>query len=192
MEDFKQDKFKTDIVNLKCMENYNYSIPTYQRPYVWKDEQIKKILDDFYKTFKSNPNEKYYIGTFLTKDKDFYAELIDGQQRFTTLWLISFTISKICKSSRIINFLRNNENKLRLSFEIRHEISEFLNDLLKDDSTTKKIHEEALIESYPYLKNIAKGLVYIDGYVNQLPKTEVEAFGNFIYENVYFIKNTTN
>lgn len=192
MEATNNKIFKSEIVNLSDLDKYSFTIPTYQRPYVWGDEQLKKLLDDFYKSFYTNPESAYYISTILTKEQGHLAEVIDGQQRFTTLWLISFVISKINPQTELVRFLKNGK-KLRLGFEIREEVTEFLNDLLEEDKTAKKIYNKDFIDKYPYLKNIAKGLVYIKGYVEQLelPQDELEAFSNYIYHKVYLIKNTT-
>jgi uncharacterized protein with ParB-like and HNH nuclease domain len=185
------NKFKTEVVSLESLENYDFSIPTYQRPYVWGDEQIKKILDDFYSTFVQSKDTIYYVSNFLTKEDGYHAELIDGQQRFTTLWLISFVINTISPNSNITKFLKN-EKQLRLGFEIRKEVSDFLESLLEDESVSKKIYDDEFIVKYPYLKNIAKALVFINGYMKQVPENDIELFGNYIYTNVKLIKNTTS
>lgn len=187
----QNNKFETSIVNLASLQNYNFSIPTYQRPYVWQDEQVKKILDDFYKSYQQDKDNTYFIGTILTKEQSNEAELIDGQQRFTTLWLIAFIISRVCKKSKITHFLRNKEGELRLGFEIRGEIKDFLEALLNENDFQKEKFNEEFIEHYPYLKNIAKRLAFIKGYIDQMPATEIETFGNFIYDKVYLVKNVT-
>ncbi|WP_163397751.1 DUF262 domain-containing protein [Flavobacterium fluviatile] len=185
-----QSKFQTSIESLATLDGFDFSIPTYQRPYVWGDEQLKKLLDDFYTSFKQSDTSIYYMSTFLTKEENQHTELIDGQQRFTTLWLISFVISHLCPSSSISKFLKK-ENNLRLGFEIRKEVSEFLEALLTDSSVVNKVYSEDYIVKYPYLKNIARALVFIKGYLEQKPDEEIEAFGDFIYHNVKLIKNTT-
>ncbi|MBI9063871.1 MAG: DUF262 domain-containing protein [Marinilabiliaceae bacterium] len=190
MANNRNNSFSSEIVNLLQLDKYNYTIPTYQRPYVWGDEQLKKLLDDFYKSFTVAPESAYYISTFLTKEQNDLAELIDGQQRFTSLWLISFAISKIHPDSSLARFLKKGDN-LRLGFEIRNEVSDFLTDLLTEDKTAKKIYDEAFIENYPYLRNIAKALVFISGYIKQIPSDKLKAFSDYIYQNVYLIKNTT-
>lgn len=188
-------KFKTSIVNLHDLDAYRFIIPTYQRPYVWGDEELKKLLDDFYTSFKTNATSPYYISTILikeiVKDKVVVAEVIDGQQRFTTLWLIAFEVSQVYPDSKLASFLKN-EEKLRLGFEIRQEVTEFLNDLLTEEKVATKIYDQTYIESYPYLKNIAKALVFINSYIEQEKiQKDLEALSDFIYEKVYFIKNTT-
>lgn len=193
--------FNSELLCLKDVSEYNFSIPTYQRPYVWGDEQLKKIIDDFYKSYLQDKETPYYISTIITKDNSKngkQAELIDGQQRFTTLWLIALVISRLTEDSDINKFLKK-DNKLRLSFEIRSEVYNYLNYLLEENQQTKrKVVKD--VESYPYLKNITKAVKSIDGFLrdalsarnNNLPfKEELKNFGNFIYSKVFFIKNTT-
>jgi uncharacterized protein with ParB-like and HNH nuclease domain len=188
----QNNKFETSIVNLASLKSFNFSIPTYQRPYVWQDEQVKKILDDFYTSYQQDKDNTYFIGTILTKEQSNEAELIDGQQRFTTLWLIAFIISRVCKNSTIAHFLQNEKGELRLGFEIRGEIKDFLEALLNEDDFQKEKFNEEFIEHYPYLKNIAKRLAFIKGYIDQkMPVIEIETFGNFIYDKVYLVKNVT-
>ena len=110
--------FNTSIVNLAELQQFSFTIPTYQRPYVWGDEQIEKLLKDFYKSFQNNKDEDYYIGTILTKENGKEAELIDGQQRFTTLWLTAFVFSRKNKHSQIEKFLINGDSSLKINFEI--------------------------------------------------------------------------
>lgn len=184
-------KFSTDIVSLSSLSAIDFSIPTYQRPYVWENEQIKKLLDDFLLTFGTSPDEIYYVSTFLTKENGTHAELIDGQQRFTTLWIIAFVLYTLNSKSAIINFLKK-DDKLRLGFEIRKEVSDYLENLLDSNRQTNN-YNEAIINSYPYLKNIANAIVFVKGYLEQLKYSEeqLSAFGDFIYNNVRLIKNTT-
>lgn len=184
-------KFSTQIISLASLDAFDFSIPTYQRPYVWGNEQIKKLLDDFLLTFNNFPNETYYVSTFLTKENNKHAELIDGQQRFTTLWIIAFVMHKLNSHSTITNFLKK-DDKLRLGFEIRKEVSDYLEHLLGDTIQLKK-YDEVAINNYPYLKNIANAIVFVEGYLKQLNFSDeyLKEFGNFIYYNVKLIKNTT-
>jgi uncharacterized protein with ParB-like and HNH nuclease domain len=193
--------FNSELLCLKDVSEYNFSIPTYQRPYVWGDEQLKKIIDDFYKSYLQDKETPYYISTLITKDNDengIQSELIDGQQRFTTLWLIALVISRLTEDSDIKNFLKK-DDELRLSFEIRSEVYDYLNYLLEGNPQTKsKVVKD--VESYPYLENITKAVKSIDGFLRDALSArndslsfedELKHFGNFIYSKVFFIKNTT-
>ena len=88
-------------------------VPAFQREYVWKRENAKDLIASLINDYPtgtmltwetSNPPE--LKGEHKYDEKQGAIKLIlDGQQRITTLWLISFTISKICPSSKFCIFL---------------------------------------------------------------------------------------
>ncbi len=69
-----------------------YKIPQYQRPYKWEDEQIDKLWDDIYDAFENN-EDNYFLGSVITakprdNEKSAYVDVVDGQQRLTTLMIL--------------------------------------------------------------------------------------------------------
>lgn len=70
-------------------EQICYEIPPYQRPYSWKKENVQQLLDDLWEAFEAKDDE-YFVGSLITieKEKDKLYEVVDGQQRLTTLNLI--------------------------------------------------------------------------------------------------------
>ena len=70
--------------------DYEFAIPDYQRPYTWGIEQATQLLDDLYDAVDRNPDEPYFLGSVvLVKDANVpQAEVIDGQQRLTTLTIL--------------------------------------------------------------------------------------------------------
>jgi len=185
--------FNTSLVNLQAIQNLGFVIPSYQRPYVWGDIEISKLLSDFYDTFSKNREQEYYVGTILTKDGSNEAELIDGQQRFTTLWLIAFIFWIKKSGSNIEKILYASDNNLKLSFEIRTEVTNHFQWLIQSQKNPEMatLNKEKNIE-HPYLKNIARALSTIESTIDEkVPDTELEDFGNYIYTKIHFIKNTT-
>lgn len=66
-----------------------YEIPIYQRNYAWEKEEITALVQDIYDAYRKDVNRPYYIGTLVTYHKgDRVYEVIDGQQRLTTLRLL--------------------------------------------------------------------------------------------------------
>lgn len=183
--------FQTNLINLNQIEKFGFVIPSYQRPYVWSDMEVEKLLGDFYKAYKAYQKDKesnYYIGTILTKETAYEAELIDGQQRFTTLWLIAFVFWTKKSGSDIEKILKTPVGKLKMSFEIRTEVSNYLYSLINNRETT----EEAILNDHPYLKNIARALTTIQSLIDEVvQESELKDFGNYIYHRVHLIKNTT-
>ena len=63
-----------------------FSIPDYQRSYAWEEKQLRDFFEDYMNNYNS---QEYYYGTILLqmtkKDKKEFCDIVDGQQRFTTL-----------------------------------------------------------------------------------------------------------
>lgn len=64
-----------------------FQIPLYQRAFAWEDKQLIQLLEDINDSCV-DPNSKYYIGTLVVADKGSYYEVVDGQQRLTSLFLL--------------------------------------------------------------------------------------------------------
>ena len=63
-----------------------YKIPIYQRNYAWEREEIHALIKDIYDSLEKSV---YYIGTLVTYKRDGNIfEVIDGQQRLTTIYII--------------------------------------------------------------------------------------------------------
>ena len=83
------------IQELRILDNDNvtlfdkgahYVIPLYQRAYAWEDEEIVQLIDDINDTTRD-----YYIGSLIVakiKGQEEQYEVVDGQQRLTTLYLL--------------------------------------------------------------------------------------------------------
>ncbi|MEE1210468.1 MAG: DUF262 domain-containing protein, partial [Parafannyhessea umbonata] len=65
-----------------------YEIPLYQRPYAWGEEHIEQLVDDV-DGLPDHGDRRYYLGSLVVWRKpDGTWEVIDGQQRLTTLYLM--------------------------------------------------------------------------------------------------------
>jgi uncharacterized protein with ParB-like and HNH nuclease domain len=180
---------KTKIVNGKI----KFLIPVYQRPYVWDEIEINKLLEDLVLSFKNNSKNDYFVGnTYVvksSKNENLY-EVIDGQQRFTTFWLISFCYKKLGINSELTKYLEiqydNNNKDIRFDFDIRKEVYEYLKGLL-DGSSDRRFQD---VSNFEFLKNIAAGIETIKGFL-EAKKNELNLldFGNYIFKNVKFIFN---
>lgn len=61
-----------------------YYIPLYQRAYAWTEKQINQLIEDIY----DHSGDNYYIGSLIVYKRAGDYEVIDGQQRLTTLLLL--------------------------------------------------------------------------------------------------------
>lgn len=65
-----------------------YVVPLYQREYAWTDHEVGRLLADIWESYSKNPNRNYYMGTLVVKPIDDKYEVVDGQQRLTTLSIL--------------------------------------------------------------------------------------------------------
>lgn len=67
--------------------DFEFAIPDYQRPYSWGREQALQLLDDLEGSLDRDTDEPYFLGSIvLVKEGSSpRADVIDGQQRLTTL-----------------------------------------------------------------------------------------------------------
>ena len=67
-----------------------YIVPDYQREFVWTDKEVQQLLNDIDEQVDYGSSREYFVGTVLVSpsvDKNHY-EVIDGQQRLTTFFLL--------------------------------------------------------------------------------------------------------
>ena len=65
-----------------------FMIPEYQRPYAWGADQINTLFDDLTEYVKGDLDSEYFLGCVVTYRNGKEQEVIDGQQRLTTLFLL--------------------------------------------------------------------------------------------------------
>ena len=84
------------IILLLSDKKSDFLIPDYQRPYAWKETQCQTLWDDLVSfafpdnnSDKFDINDEYFLGSIVTfENEDKKKEVIDGQQRLTTLMLL--------------------------------------------------------------------------------------------------------
>lgn len=105
------------VVGVETMElifKKSLTIPDYQRPYKWQAKHIKQLVDDIYSYFikEKDINQECRLGVIvLHKDegKDEY-NIVDGQQRLTSLFLLLYVLNKNKNPFGEPNFLNNEFN----------------------------------------------------------------------------------
>lgn len=184
----------TELLCLKQVvdASYQFVIPSYQRPYVWSSIHIEDLLNDIEEAF-NNKEDHYFIGTTLSSKKDNSTyELIDGQQRTTTLMIFALAChdyqDSVLKGHPILK-VSTYDKKPRLHFEIRERIESYLGSQAGLDGFGKPSQDQLIEDAY--LKHIHAGLEYIKQRLKKLHESEVDLkeFIDYIFENVRWINN---
>lgn len=174
------------------LNDITFIIPSYQRPYVWPDDDVLKLLDDIH-TAKKADEPHYYIGTLLTaehheirQDGIKVFELIDGQQRATTLMLIALVMRELQVDSPLTKIVTLN-NESRLTFVIRDQVQSLLgawcglpNYQLPSDDT---------IKNDPYLTRLYGALRALHQKLKKIDVNECKELADYIYDQVQWVCN---
>ena len=106
-----------------------FIIPLYQREYVWQKEDVETLINDL-----NNAKQPYYIGNIVVDEN---YNVIDGQQRLTTLYLMQMVL--------------NPNDCFDLSYEIRQSDNEFLKSKKLDN--LDKCENENIRENLIFIKS---------------------------------------
>ena len=151
-----------DVLDLK------FNIPLYQRLFAWTEVQVKKLMTDLKEYFDSSDfkeapeeNKAYYLGllTAISPSKG-HLDLIDGQQRFTVMTLISVAFKDIDEWKMFLD----GGNRIQLA--ARSEDEGYLRRLAADPDLDKYLDRESM--AYPYENKYMKNaLIFIRSFVKE-------------------------
>ncbi|MHC2597004.1 DUF262 domain-containing protein [Enterobacter hormaechei] len=147
-----------------------YLIPMYQRNYAWGEGEITQLVQDILdyqqKSLHSPLPQTYYIGTLVVFTRpDGQSEIIDGQQRFTTLSLLANWLKKHTKSSLDMNWYQG----INLGFESRPKSSETFARLwqgVEPHKLRSKEFNEGLINGYELIGKVLRDLKLVGESLN--------------------------
>jgi uncharacterized protein with ParB-like and HNH nuclease domain len=110
-----------------------FNVPSYQRGYRWGEEEVTRLLDDIHDIFDENLQTagNYCLQPIVVRRSAEHFDLIDGQQRLTTLYLI-YKYMSIVSNGWVVK-----EPRFSLVYETRKKSAEFLKDVdktLRDDN----------------------------------------------------------
>ena len=102
MARIENHKFTIEQAFKECF----YIVPDYQREYVWTEKQVGQLLrdiDDGVDASSSENPSEYFIGTILVSPQENrkYFDVIDGQQRLTTIFLILCALRALFKDKQL-------------------------------------------------------------------------------------------
>lgn len=127
------DVNKQNVIDLlKSGKDHPFVIPEYQRPYAWSDDEIITLFDDLWDFSKERTTEHgaktYFLGSIVSfENEKGEKEIIDGQQRITSLFLLLRAVyakleSEECKTKEITNFISKIQPALWLEDELTGEV----------------------------------------------------------------------
>jgi uncharacterized protein with ParB-like and HNH nuclease domain len=183
----------------------HYVVPRYQRGYAWTTEQVGMLLDDLEEAFSNSRDEEYLLGQIIvcpSEDEDRHLDrryvqwdLIDGQQRCTTLYLLLLAFYKKLKITKSDDGAAPPREVSELHVLTTHNLSsgkewpkirpasngiEYLSALVNDEITPE-------VEG-PTAANLMSAWSQITEFLDNFPPDEFEDFLEFFQQQVVLIR----
>lgn len=194
--------FESHCKTVKEILAYNYTIPIYQREYAWEQEQLEDFWNDLIE-FK-NRNKVFFMGAIvLTKNKSNLYEIIDGQQRMTTISLFLAALRDICYKNDLndlarkiqsegiskTDFRNNQEYKLELGSRNKFFFKEYIQLPLghinrKTNADYEKLSENDIYNSNKLIYEAYK-FFYENLKMDKMQKQEKESYYINLIETLF-------
>lgn len=203
----------SDKIVISKVFNLWFKIPNYQRPYVWEADQVQTLFEDTFDAFTTNCDAQYFLGSLVLKtnpkkEKDGVEyneyEILDGQQRLTTV-LLFFAILRDLTQVRLIrescsnkvfqeeNDFENRPERMRIVFDIRQEVKDFVDKYIKTDGATVNAQNLKDFEKFAddkkiniSIRNMSKAILTIREFL-EAHEQDVPKFFKFFINKVLMI-----
>jgi len=205
-----EDIFKPQSLTIGALfgnKDALYQIPRYQRPYSWGEDQLEKLWEDLAEAQQVEPN--YFLGSIITakpEETSNYLDIVDGQQRLTTLLIMLCVCRDLypdlnadtldqdpfaVDASMIKSSIKLNERfeRLRLKTHSNHE-SDFQELIIKEGRAAENVYpykKELRIEQEPKFK-FRNTAAFFTQKLRELGKEETGRLINYLFNNVKIIR----
>jgi len=182
-------------------DDFAFSIPGYQRPYAWTTEQAGELLDDLLDFMGSDGDSTralnpYFLGSVvLIKGLAPDSEVVDGQQRLTTLTILLAVLRELADNikdeQKLNEFIYEEGNEYsgavdRYRLTLRPRDAEFFREYVQRDGglTALSSLEEVLTDSK---KNIRENALHFRSKLENLQPSVRKRLGQFILQRCYLV-----
>ena len=190
--------------------NMWYCIPDYQRAYVWDTDQVRDLLDDTISAYRENKEAQYFLGSMVLKINEKSVnnvsyteyELLDGQQRITTVFLILACMRDMLTDypqyqNSLAGFVYQAEDailqqpeRMRIIFNIRSDVRDFVNEHIKplhgtcDDALLKEKMQAKDVNIS--IRNMANAMLVAHEFLEE-NKSEIIGYLSYFLNKVLMI-----
>lgn len=179
-----------------------YNMPIYQRPYAWDKERVEQLWYDMLEAYKNNLQDEsidknYFLGSVVVVDKDGHQDVVDGQQRLTTLTILFCTLRdlnifndddeqiNILKDS--IQDFRKKKQRLKLTTHSNNQalFEETIINGIDFNKSKKDIKDNRFLQTSYYFKNL---ILKLQDKKSEDYTSSIGEFINYIFNKTTMIK----
>lgn len=213
--------FKTENRKIKDLfeKSCQYVVPRYQRDYVWNKTNWSELISDIKFTLNSSNKLQWshFLGTIVLNNKTdqdnnlansgiTLYEIVDGQQRLTTIYILfacivyRFKEMKTEDSSSRVTYIHdtfltslaaNSKRILMIDNEkINHDLQYLITDVMNNQHITKNFFSDLFSYFYDEIKNY--DFYELDGFLNKLLTINIVEIISDQEEEIYNIFEVLN
>jgi hypothetical protein len=186
-------------------DEFRFVIPRYQRPYAWTTDQADEMFDDLLAASNAGPSpseaDPYFLGSIVLvkADNDAHSEVVDGQQRLTTLTLLLAALRLHVDAS----FAKALEGKLRQEGDsikgtvdqprltLRERDHEFFEKHVLERSGIEQLHSFAKDALPDSRRNLLQNTLSMLNRLAELSRDDCHRLATFIYRQTYLVVVST-
>jgi uncharacterized protein DUF262/uncharacterized protein DUF1524 len=189
-----------------------YLVPDYQREYVWTEKEVQQLLDDIDEQIDGSEDREYFVGMVLVSLPDpkegTRFEVIDGQQRLTTFFLLLCVLRHLFRGQpqdQALNAListsytdRDGDTHTSLKLEPRYEnANEVVSTIVRAHGDPKAVREAirtANLPSYGSLERLVTAYETTHHHLttNYAATDNLKKYWGYVANNVVFIQISTD
>jgi hypothetical protein len=206
MAKIENHKYSIDEAFRECF----YIVPDYQREYVWQEKEVQQLLDDIDEQIDGASEQEYFVGTVLVAptDQKAHYDVIDGQQRLTTFFLLLCALRQCFGTEQQAKTLRglistdytDREGHTRTSLKLapRYESAgEVMQKLVAINGEPDHVRagiQAASIPTFGSLENLINAYAVVHRHLATTYKdpTKLRRYWGYLANNVVFIQISTD
>lgn len=191
MENIQAEKKELkDLLN----REFFFKVPEYQRPYSWDEEHFTDLIQDL---IDAKKDQEYFLGTIVVHKKDGVNDIVDGQQRLTTIMILLACLRDLIKDEgfkasiqeKIIqkeNIVDGIPQKVRIEVKDREIFNELV---IPENGTKTPKDEDNLVE--PQWRYVTAIRIFTERLKN-FSQEDLQEFTKFLSQKCILIYLSTN
>ena len=182
-------------------DDYVFHIPDYQRPYAWEVDEARSLLSDLVEALDADAQDPYFLGSLvLIKQDDPSSDVVDGQQRLTTLTLLLSVLRRHlpAKNAAALEKQLFQEGDVNLGVEdrprlqLRQRDREFFHKYVQErDGLDVLLGEAPPTTKTDAQKNLLANARALDADVAELTQAQVQALVSYLLARTFLVVVTT-
>lgn len=186
-------------------KEFDFHMPSFQRPYSWEETQVETLFDNLYDFYIENKSDDYFLGSIvlIKKDNSPESEVIDGQQRLTTLTILLSVIAEHLDGNlkaTVLNYIVEPGNEIegiveKPRLQLRKKDQDFFNKYIQNIKIEELLKLDVSSFENESQQHIKANCEIIKNRLNKYfgdDKEKIKSFCSFIATRCFLVVVSTN